>query len=411
MRLSCASTPVHLSAVLLLASGCALGPKSIRFERSKYNEALAQTNREEVLLNLVRLRYRDSIGLLSIASVATQRTWEQEFTATGDVGRDLEHWLELFGRVDWSERPTVSYAPASPEAVKGLLNPLTTETLLVLANTGTLAQNVMRLTVKRMNNVENAVSASGPIPETPPEFEEFDLLMRHARALVARGQLQVGRVVQFKPVSDPIARDSIKTTDFRDAFEKDYVYQPTEDPTKVVLMNKEEVTVLRLSPQAVDLPEGQEVVRVLRLKPGGTHYEMKPVLERQLLPELAAGQGHTEIVIGIRSLLEIMYFLSTGVEVPEDHVASGVATITCDETGRAFDWQRVLDGTFQVKVSKLPPHNAAVSVKYRGHWFYIDDRDYRSKTTFLTLQKVFALQTRLGGGESLPVFTIPIGGR
>ena len=103
--------------------------------------------------------------------------------------------------------------------------------------------------------------------------------------------------------------------------------------------------------------------------------------------------------------------MSTGVEVPEEHVAKGLATVTRDETGCPFDWQRVLDGSFQVKVSKQPPHNAAVSVKYRGYWFYIDDRDYRSKTTYLTLLKIAALQTRLGGGESLPVFTIPIGGR
>ena len=126
---------------------------------------------------------------------------------------------------------------------------------------------------------------------------------------------------------------------------------------------------------------------------------MKPVLERQLLPELAAGQGRTDIVIGIRSLLEIMYFLSTGVEIPEDHVASGLATVNRDETGCPFDWQRVLDGTLQVKVSKLPPRNAAVFVKYRSHWFDIDDRDYRTKAAYLSLQKIFALQIRVGGGH------------
>ena len=84
------------------------------------------------------------------------------------------------------------------------------------------------------------------------------------------------------------------------------MYQPTEDATKVVLMKKDEVTALHLSPQAQDSPEGKELVRLLHLTPGLGRYEMKPVLERQLLPELAAGQGRTDIVIGIRSLLEIM---------------------------------------------------------------------------------------------------------
>ena len=408
MRFSCVCPLVFMSAAFLSASGCALGPKAIQIERTKYNESVVLTNREELLLNLVRLRYQDSIGLLSVASIATQRQWGQEFTASGDVGPEAAHLLRLFGRVGSFERPTVSYVPPNQEVIRGLLNPLTTESLFVLANTGTPAEHVMRIIVKRMNNVENAVTAGGPGPETPPEFEEFDSLMRNARALAARGQLEVGRIERLTPVSNPVPRDSISTAEFRDAFEKDYVYEPTEDAGKVVLKKKEQVTALRFAAQALDSPEGMEVVRQLGLKPGLGQYEMVLALERRLLSE-PAGEGRTKIIIGIRSLMEILFFLSKGVEVPDDHVACGLATITRNETGFPFDWQRVLDGTFQVKVCKRPPDNAAVSVKYRGHWFYIDDHDHQTKTTFLTLTKILALQLRVGGAEGLPVFTLPIG--
>ena len=50
-----------------------------------------------------------------------------------------------------------------------------------------------------------------------------------------------------------------------------------------------------------------------------------------------------------------------------------------------------------------------MSVEYYGHWFYIDDRDYRTKPTYLTLVKICTRQTPVGGDEALPVFTIPIG--
>jgi hypothetical protein len=173
------------------------------------------------------------------------------------------------------------------------------------------------------------------------------------------------------------------------------------------LKKKEQVTALRIAPQALDSPEGMEVVRQLGLQPGLGQYELKLALERRLLSE--PGEGRTNILIGIRSLMEILFFLSTGVDVPDDHAACGIATVTRDETGGPFDWQRVLGDTFQVKVCRLPPHNAAVSVKYRGYWFYIDDRDYRTKTTFFTLSKILALQIRVGGAEGLPVLTLPIG--
>ncbi len=408
MRSSCSFLLTLLSAALLSASGCALGPKAIQCERTKYNEALVQTNREELLLNLVRLRYQDSIGLLAVASIATQRQFGQEFTAAGDVGADAAHLLGLFGRVSSFERPTVSYVPPNQEVIRGLLNPLTTESLFVLANTGTPAEHVMRIIVKRMNNVENAVTAGGPVPETPPEFEEFDSLMRNARALAARGQLEVGRIEHLAAVADPVARDSVKTAEFRDAFEHDYVYEPAADARQVVLKKKEQVTALRIAPQALDSPEGMEVIRQLGLKPGLGQYEMKLALERRLLAE--PGEGRASILIGIRSPLEILYFLSTGVEVPDDHVACGLATVTRDETGCPFDWQRVLDGTFQVQVCKRRPRHVAVSVKYRGYWFYIDDRDHQSKTTFLTLAKILGLQIRAGGAEGLPVLTLPVGG-
>jgi hypothetical protein len=50
---------------------------------------------------------------------------------------------------------------------------------------------------------------------------------------------------------------------------------------------------------------------------------------------------------------------------------------------------------------------AYVAVKYRGHWFYIEDSDLPSKTTFALLNTVLALQA--GGVPSTgPVLTLPV---
>jgi hypothetical protein len=45
-------------------------------------------------------------------------------------------------------------------------------------------------------------------------------------------------------------------------------------------------------------------------------------------------------------------------------------------------------------------------VNYRGHWFYIDDSDLESKSTFTLLARIFALQA--GKAEGIvPVLTLP----
>ena len=47
------------------------------------------------------------------------------------------------------------------------------------------------------------------------------------------------------------------------------------------------------------------------------------------------------------------------------------------------------DGLFTVHACRghKPPPTAYVAVKYRGYWYYIDDRDQESKATFaLVLQ-------------------------
>lgn len=45
----------------------------------------------------------------------------------------------------------------------------------------------------------------------------------------------------------------------------------------------------------------------------------------------------------------------------------------------------------------------------RGSWFYIDDSDLDSKSTFSMLMQLFALQSGNSDGMT-PVLTIPVGG-
>jgi hypothetical protein len=54
------------------------------------------------------------------------------------------------------------------------------------------------------------------------------------------------------------------------------------------------------------------------------------------------------------------------------------------------------------------PQSAAIAVPYRGHWFYIDDRDLGAKSTFALLSQLFALQAGTQQGSNLQL-SFPIG--
>ena len=63
-------TRMLIVVLLVAASGCAqLGPDLIEAGRNDYNKVLAQTNDEELLLNLARLRYADNPMFMAVTSV------------------------------------------------------------------------------------------------------------------------------------------------------------------------------------------------------------------------------------------------------------------------------------------------------------------------------------------------------
>lgn len=116
----------------------------------------------------------------------------------------------------------------------------------------------------------------------------------------------------------------------------------------------------------------------------------------------------TEVGVRCRSLLGVLYFLSTSVETPAPDVEAGLVTVTKDDQGRPFDWSRVTDKVMAVHSQKEPPKGAYLAVQHQDWWFYIADDDQSSKATFSLLNILFSLQSEGGKGRS-PLLTLPIG--
>jgi hypothetical protein len=78
--------------------------------------------------------------------------------------------------------------------------------------------------------------------------------------------------------------------------------------------------------------------------------------------------------------------------------------------GEPVDRREITRGLFEVHVAPglWPPKNAYVAVHYRGYWFYIDDADEESKSTFALVLQL----SRLDFGhqhQTGPLLTLPVG--
>ena len=73
-----------LSMWFLLAGCQTLGPSALGVGRGAYNDVIARTSSEQTLGLLVRLRYSDPIGLLTVSSVTAGLKFSAE--AKGEAG-------------------------------------------------------------------------------------------------------------------------------------------------------------------------------------------------------------------------------------------------------------------------------------------------------------------------------------
>ena len=74
--------------LLLVVAGCeSLGPQALRGGRNDYNSAINQTDVEEFLLNVVRLRFNDKPYVLGIASISAKSEFQVDASATADASR------------------------------------------------------------------------------------------------------------------------------------------------------------------------------------------------------------------------------------------------------------------------------------------------------------------------------------
>ena len=401
---------------LVLACACALiggcvGPTAIKQTRMKYNEVYRSTNDEQLLMNVVRLRYADSPVFIDLPTITSQFEVSSRGNYFGGFGNQYRGRSSLgTGELSYRDTPTLSYHPREGrEIARALLTPLSAE-LFSVVNAGANTEQLLLMTLNDINDVPNAARATTLTPRIADDNAVFRRGVQLLATLQERDgiELAVTTTDEAENASDPIPIDAIQGRDLLGAAKDGYAYR-AKGEDQVTLVKRERELVFRIRPRFVHAPEMEELCRVFRLSPGLSQYKIKSELAEDVSHTLPGALGNDTIYLNMRSVLQIMVFLSKGVCVPTEHVVSGVAPVTPAQDGRPYDWTRITQGVFFVHSQKHKPKGAEVAVLYRGYWFFISQTDVNSRAVLAILEMLFSLQD--SDSKSVgPVLTLPVGG-
>ncbi len=350
-----------LVALLCLAiAGChTLGPSAVRNGRGAYNEAIAQTNQEQMLMSIVRNRYLERGSLLAVTSITANVSFSTSAVVEAGFGDsdDYEGNLTPFtGGAFYEENPTISYAPVDGEQyLRRLFAPLSVESVADLAGGFIDPAPIFWTLIESVNGLQNPGFL---FAETAPDprFARFVELMT--------GLTQANRL--------------------------HWVKRPGEGEGYAVVID-----------HFADAHAAQvdELLEILGLPESLASSE--PVTIPVLLALDASEVGG--IGMSTRPIFSLVEILSSAVDVPETDIESGRAT--------RFPPPGVAGRDLKVHYSSRRPDNALVAVRHRGGWFYIDERDLATKGYFRLVESLWSatIAESTSGAATRPVLTVPVG--
>jgi hypothetical protein len=336
--------------------GCAsIGPERMGVDRSDYATHLRETNKDQMLLNIVAMRYGDAPLFLEVSSVISQYTREGSVHASVPVAPPLGNSdaANVGGSVLLRETPTITYTPLTGDRfARSLLSPIPPAALLGLVESGWSIDQVFPIVVRSINGVSNGSRNPLFAHSADPEFE---------RVVAAMARVQRSRALVMHVERGPEAQFSAHAS-------------------------------LSPEPTAQDREDLAYLVRTLHL-PGDGRGEFKLAFgDGQIAPDV--------LTLGTRSMFEIFSEMAQGVEVPP-HDADG-------RTIQTAEWARDANPLIRIRSGTERPADAHAAIRYRGSWFWIDGTDEQSKRMFLIAQIILSLNDT-SGGTNAPLVTIPTG--
>jgi hypothetical protein len=343
--------------VTVLAAGCqTIGAGSVQRDRTGYAEAIGNSWKEQMLLNIVKLRYLDTPVFLDVSSVISSYELASQVNLAMSVfpNTSAGNNQTLGATGTYTDRPTISYTPITGERyMNSLIRPLSPQAIFAMIEAGHPADFLLRVTARAINGVYNYSVSQTRARPADPAFHRVTDAIRHIQQegalsvrIEKRGDQQL-TYIGFRHGGNPDVEKSIRLV---------------KDTLGINPSNDEPLLVF-----------------------GSLH------------------RNPDEIALLTRSVQEILTEFSAGVEVSERDLTEGRATPLLrpdPATGpRSYPLMRI-------QSASEPSADAYAGVHYRNRWFWIDDRDLNSKRMMMFLTVFYSL-AETGVAPQIPLITIP----
>jgi len=340
-------------------TGCKhLGPRTVAADRFDYSSAIADSWKQQTLLNIVKIRYMDLPVFVDVASIVNGYSIQTGVNVNGTLSSEAAaqgNFASIGGTAIYTDRPTITYVPLTGEKfLRGLITPIDPKNVFFLLQSGYSADFILGMAVESLNGVRNRSTAGGAVREADPEFLRALNLLREVQAAGAFGM----RVEEEKDAGS----------------------------TGVVFFRRDDVP-----PEIAE--KGVEIRRLLKLPADPQKF---------VLTYSPARGGSNELAVNSRSMLQIMQAFASHLDVPAAHLKDHSAWPSLENADATESSQH----NVRIYSGKDKPAGAFTAVRYRGYWFWVDNGDLVTKRA-LTVVMFFFTLADTGAGEKLPLVTIP----
>ncbi|WP_249110444.1 hypothetical protein [Neokomagataea anthophila] len=364
--------PVLLGMLSVLAACGPIGPAHLQNDQLEYSRALGETQKREMLLNIVRLRYADPPTFLDttqvIAGYSLTRSVSGGFYAYPATA--VSNYLSGSGSLTSGESPTFTYQPVTGEQyAENIVRPISPTVIMPLSLGGLPIDVLLRLTAQSIDGLSNVRGlGAGPFGGGSVRFY---LLLHDLRQLQLAGAMTI-RITNDTP-QDSKNPDAKKESGSGGGAEHAYLVLSATSDSNLLAIQAEVRRLVHLDPQA---EEAEIVYGPYPKHPG-------------------------QVAILTRSMLAMLTQLAYEVEVPEEDIRSGRTPPTIGQVG--------IDSRPEVAIHSGPdaPDRRYAAIQYNDIWYWIDEKDFQSKLAFTMVQVLSALAaTNHAAGA---VVTIPAG--
>jgi len=391
----------------LLLPGCTNGPELIVNSHIDYNKAVRQVMNEELLLNIVRMRYAEAPQFVSVSGITTQ------FQTSGGGSTDVA-WPNavtsptawgIDGTLTFTDSPTVSIEPRQGEAVaKQMLGSIDPTNIAYLSSAGYRLDHLFVLLVDNANGVRS-FDVGGSLPIRGGDAE-FGSLISSITSLQERDEIICGFLKAYDNYEGSVGVSALRPSDHLAAIQSGKRWKEKDDGSGEWALHTYGLEpIIWIEPEARETEAGRTFISLLNLDPDAPFYWLSD-LRYQDPPK----DPTDSIRLRMRSFYGVMNFLSLAVELPKKDQDAGIVVPGFASGTLAISAEEHLQLILRIHEGRDRPQNAWIAVRSRNYWFYIDDHELASKRAFTLAVELMNLQISGGdSSQSAPVLTLPLG--